>query len=229
MQEQFSRTELVIGEEGVAKLNSARVIVFGVGGVGGFVVEALARAGVGAIEIVDDDTVCLSNINRQIIALHSTVGKNKVDVMEERIHDINPACDVVKHKCFFLPETAGQFDFSKYQYVVDAVDTVAAKIEIIKNAKEKNVPVISCMGAGNKLDPMLFRIADISKTTVCPLARVMRQELRKRNITGVKVLFSTEQPVHTGNSVPGSISFVPSVAGLLIAGEVIKDITQKYS
>jgi Dinucleotide-utilizing enzymes involved in molybdopterin and thiamine biosynthesis family 1 len=248
MPDQFSRTQLLIGKSGIGALKAARVIVFGVGGVGGFTVEALARAGVGAIEIVDDDKVCLTNLNRQIIALHSTIGRYKVDVLAKRIRDINPDCDVVAHKCFFLPETADQFDFTKYQYVVDAVDTVTAKISVIQKAKAAGVPVISCMGAGNKLDPAQFRIADISQTSVCPLARVMRQELKKRGITGVKVLYSTEKPVvpvddetiscrthcvcppgakHTcteRRSIPGSVSFVPSAAGLAIAGEVIRDI-----
>lgn len=248
MPDQFSRTQLLIGKNGIDALHSARVIVFGIGGVGGFTVEALARAGVGAIEIVDDDKVCLTNLNRQIIALRSTVGKNKVDVMAERVNDINPDCEIVKHECFFLPETAGQFDFSSYSYVVDAVDTVTAKIAIIEKSKAAGVPVISCMGAGNKLDPTQFRIADIAETSVCPLARVMRQELKKRGITGVKVLYSTERPVVPADdmaiscrahcicppgakhkcterrAIPGSISFVPSVAGLIIAGEVIRDI-----
>jgi tRNA A37 threonylcarbamoyladenosine dehydratase len=249
MPDQFSRTQLLMGKDALETLRGTRVIVFGIGGVGGFTVEALARAGIGAIEIVDDDKVCLTNLNRQIIALHSTIGKYKVDVMSDRIHDINPSCEVVKHQCFFLPETADQFDFSKYRYVVDAVDTVAAKISIIEKAKAAGVPVISCMGAGNKLDPSLFRIADIAQTSVCPLARVMRQELKKRGITGVKVLYSVEKPVEPVDdaaascrthcvcppgaahkcterrAIPGSTSFVPSVAGLLIAGEVIKDIT----
>jgi tRNA threonylcarbamoyladenosine dehydratase len=249
MPDQFSRTQLLIGKDAIDALHEARVIVFGIGGVGGYTVEALVRAGIGAIEIVDDDKVCLTNLNRQIIALHSTVGKYKVDVMADRIRDINPDCDVVKHECFFLPETAGQFDFSKYRYVVDAVDTVAAKISIIQKSKEAGIPVISCMGAGNKLDPTRFHIDDISRTSVCPLARVMRQELKKRGITDVKVLYSTEKPLEPvedmtiscrahcvcppgakhkcteRRAIPGSTSFVPSVAGLIIAGEVIKDIT----
>ena len=232
---QFSRTELLIGKDSVEKLHNAHIIVFGIGGVGGFTVESFARSGIGSIDIVDNDDVSLTNINRQIIALHSTLGRQKVDVMAERIRDINPDCKVCVYNCFFLPETADLFDFSKYTYVVDAVDTVSAKLEIITRAKKANVPVISCMGAGNKLDPLQFKIADISKTSVCPLARVMRQELKKRNIEKVKVLFSTEKPVTLqpqenaelkgGHTAPGSISFVPSVAGLLIAGEVIKDIT----
>src|SRR5574344_346781 len=249
MPDQFSRTQLLIGKPAVNALAKSRVIVFGVGGVGGFVVEALARGGVGAIEIVDDDKICLTNLNRQIIALHSTIGKYKVEVMAERIRDINPDCEVVKHECFFLPETANQFDFSSYDYVVDAVDTVAAKLSIIQCAKAADVPVISCMGAGNKLDATQFHIADIAETSICPLARVMRQECKKRGIENVKVLYSTEHPITPAEdsetsckahcvcppgakhkctdrrSVPGSISFVPSVAGLIIAGEVIKDLT----
>ena len=234
MPDQFARTRLLLGEEAVQKLHNARVVVFGIGGVGGFTAEALVRAGIGAIDIVDNDRVSLTNINRQIIAVHSTIGKYKVDVMADRIQDINPECKVVKHQCFFLPETAAGFVFSDYMYVVDAVDTVAAKIAIIESAKKACVPVISCMGAGNKLDPSKFTIADISRTSVCPLARVMRQELKKRRIEKVKVLFSTEKPAvqHVndddeqkgGHTAPGSISFVPSVAGLMIAGEVIREI-----
>lgn len=222
--EQFSRTELLIGKDALKKLHDSRVIIFGVGGVGGFVCESLARAGVGTIDIVDNDTVALSNINRQIIALHSTVGLPKVDVMKKRIDDINPDCSVNTHQIFFLPENASQFNFSSYDYVIDAVDTVAAKIAIIELAKKSGVKVISCMGAGNKLDPSQFRIADISKTSVCPLARAVRHELKKRGISGVKVLFSTEQPVTHNADFPASISFVPSVAGLLIAAEVARDL-----
>lgn len=222
--EQFSRTELLIGKDALEKLHDLRVIIFGVGGVGGFVCEALARAGVGTIDIVDNDTVALSNINRQIIALHSTVGLPKVDVMKKRIDDINPDCNVNTHQIFFLPENASQFNFSSYDYVIDAVDTVAAKIAIIELAKKSGVKVISCMGAGNKLDPSQFRIADIAKTSVCPLARAVRHELKKRGISGVKVLFSTEQPVTHNADFPASISFVPSVAGLLIAAEVVRDL-----
>lgn len=222
--EQFSRTELLIGKDALKKLHDSRVIIFGVGGVGGFVCESLARAGVGTIDIVDNDTVALSNINRQIIALHSTVGLPKVDVMKKRIDDINPDCSVNTHQIFFLPENASQFNFSSYDYVIDAVDTVAAKIAIIELAKKSGVKVISCMGAGNKLDPSQFCIADISKTSVCPLARAVRHELKKRGISGVKVLFSTEQPVTHNADFPASISFVPSVAGLLIAAEVARDL-----
>ena len=231
------------------KLAESRVIVFGIGGVGSFVTEALVRTGIGAIDLVDDDKICLTNLNRQLYALRSTVGKYKVDVAEERIHDINPKCVVTKHQCFFLPETADQFNFSQYDYVVDCIDTVKGKLQIIQMAKAAGVPVISCMGAGNKIDPTQFKIADISQTSVCPLARVMRQELKKRGITEVKVLFSTEpvlDPIpddeisckfncicppgtkrkcSARNQVPGSNAFTPSVAGLIIAGEVIKDLT----
>ena len=237
--DEFSRTELLLGSEAMRKLASCRVAVFGIGGVGGYVVEALARSGVGALDLVDNDTVSESNINRQIIALHSTIGKAKVDVMKERILDINPDCQVKTFQCFYLPETKNLFDFKNYDYVVDAVDTVTAKIQLIVEAKEAGVPIISSMGAGNKLDPTRFEIADISETSVCPLARVMRQECKKRGIKGVKVLYSKEKPVESrlsdkekksaeqkGNGLaPGSIAFVPSVAGLIIAGEVIKDLT----
>lgn len=231
--EQFGRTALLLGEDGVRKLQQARVAVFGVGGVGGFTVEALARSGVGAIDIIDNDTVVLSNLNRQIIATHSSVGRDKVDVMRERILDINPECKVTAHKCFFLPETRDQFDFSQYDYVVDAVDTVTAKIELVMACKEVGTPILCCMGAGNKLDPTKFEIADIYKTTMCPLAKVMRHEMKKRNVKKLKVLYSTEPPIRpngdTGEvtmkrSTPGSTAFVPSVAGLIIAGEVIKDL-----
>ena len=240
---QFSRTALLLGNGAVEKLQKARVIVFGVGGVGGFVCEALARSGVGSIDIVDNDTVSVTNINRQIIALHSTVGKPKVQVMKERILDINPDCTVGAYQCFFLPENKEQFDFSKYDYVVDAVDTVKAKLQIIVQAKEAGVPIISSMGAGNKLDPTRFEVSDIHLTSVCPLARVVRQECKKRGIKDVKVVYSKEKPVFRplseeekkqaelkGNGIaPGSISFVPSVAGLIIAGEVIKDLVSKNS
>lgn len=243
MQDQFSRTRLLFGTDNMEILARSRVIVFGIGGVGSFAVEALVRSGLGAIDIVDDDTVSLTNVNRQLYALHSTVGQYKVDVAEARILDINPDCAVTKHRCFFLPETSGSFDFSRYDYVVDCIDTVKGKLHIIECAKTAGVPVISCMGAGNKVDPTQFRIADISGTSVCPLARVMRQELKKRRITDVKVLFSTEPVVSplcddkiaddcptaseqkTHRQVPGSNAFTPSVAGLIIAGEVIKDLT----
>ncbi|MCI6652566.1 MAG: tRNA threonylcarbamoyladenosine dehydratase [Ruminococcus sp.] len=230
---QFSRTELLIGDDGVDKLKNSRVAVFGVGGVGGYVVEALARSGVGTIDIVDNDNVSLTNINRQIIALHSTVGRPKVDVMEERIKDISPFTVVNKHNCFFLPENSDDFHFRRYDYVVDAIDTVTGKIELAVKCKEFNVPLIASMGAGNKLDPTAFRVADIFKTKVDPLARVMRNALKKRGIKKLKVVYSEEPPMTPLPSdeetskkvVPGSTAFVPSVAGLIIAGEVIKDIT----
>ena len=221
----LDRTEMLIGSEAVSRLADAKVLVFGVGGVGGHVCEALVRAGIGEIHIVDGDTVAESNINRQIIATRDNIGQPKVEAMAERIRSINPECRVKGFQMFFLPgETSGSMDFSGYDYVVDAVDTVAAKLEIIEKAKAAGVPVISSMGTGNKLDPTLFRIADISKTSVCPLAKVIRKELRNRGIRDVKVLFSTEEPVRTGVRTPASISFVPSVAGLIIGGEVIKDI-----
>lgn len=226
METQFSRTELLIGKEGVERLSSCRVAVFGIGGVGGYTVEALARSGVGAIDIIDNDKVALSNINRQIIATHGTVGQYKVDVMKARIADINPECRVTAHKTFFLPETAGEFDFTCYDYVVDAIDTVSGKIAIIEKAKNCGVPVISAMGAGNKLDATAFEVADISKTSVCPLARVMRRGLSKRGIKGVKVVYSKEEPA-VSERVPGSVAFVPPVVGLTIAGEVIKDLIWK--
>lgn len=231
---QFSRIEMIYGEKGMEKLHAAKVAVFGIGGVGGYVVEALARSGIGHLLLVDKDVVSVTNINRQIVALHSTVGKSKVKVMKDRCLDINPNITVEEKECFFLPENSGSFDFNGYSYIVDAVDTVTAKIEIIKKAKEADIPVISCMGAGNKIDPTKFMVADIEKTTVCPLARVMRRELRARGIKDVKVLFSTEKPVETVTdkgvekkgmgTAPGSTAFAPSVAGLIIAGTVINDI-----
>lgn len=227
----LSRTENLIGKAAIEKLRGARVAVFGIGGVGGYVVEALARAGVGALDLVDNDKVALSNINRQIIALHSTVGEWKTEVAAKRIKDINPEITVRTHNLFFLPETAAQFDFSGIDYVVDAIDTVSGKIALIEHAKEQNIPVISSMGTGNKLNPTSFEVADITKTSVCPLARVMRRELKKRGIDHVKVVYSKEEPLssgevneETGKAIPASISFVPSVAGLIIAGEVIKDL-----
>ena len=223
MAEVFSRTELLIGSDKLDKLRNAHVIIFGVGGVGGYVTEALARSGVGYIELVDKDTVSESNINRQIIALHSTIGKYKTEVMRDRIKDINPDAEVVVRNCFYLPETANDFDFTKYDYVVDAVDTVTAKLSIIVEADKAGTPVISSMGAGNKMDPTRFQVADIYKTSVCPLAKVMRRELKKRGIRKLKCVYSTEEPVINART-PGSIAFVPSVAGLIIAGEVIKDI-----
>ena len=225
MKEQFSRTAQLLGNENVEKLFDKHVIVFGVGGVGGYVVEALARSGVGKISIVDNDVVNESNINRQIIALHSTVGMQKVEVLKNRILDINPECQVFVYNQFFLPENSNDFDFSIYDYVVDAVDTVTAKLEIIKKSKESNVPVISSMGTGNKLNPMGFKVSDISKTKVCPLARVMRNELKKRGISKVKCVYSEENPV-IQTQTPASVAFVPSVAGLLIASEVIKDLVK---
>ena len=225
MKEQFSRTAQLLGNENVEKLFDKHVIVFGVGGVGGYVVEALARSGVGKISIVDNDVVNESNINRQIIALHSTVGMQKVEVLKNRILDINPECKVFVYNQFFLPENSNDFDFSIYDYVVDAVDTVTAKLEIIKKSKESNVPVISSMGTGNKLNPMGFKVSDISKTKVCPLARVMRNELKKRGISKVKCVYSEENPV-IQTQTPASVAFVPSVAGLLIASEVIKDLVK---
>ncbi len=254
MTEEFSRTESLLGTEAMEQLQKARVAVFGVGGVGGYVVEALARSGVGAIDLIDSDTVNLSNINRQIIALHSTVGKYKVDVMKDRIRDINPDCQVEVHRCFYLPETKDIFDFTKYTYVVDAVDTVAAKIALVLQAQEAGVPIISSMGAGNKLNPAEFEVADIYKTSVCPLAKVMRRELKQRGVKKLKVVYSKEEAIRprgeilektelteadmTGmkisdqgvtpkkRSTPGSTSFVPSVAGLIIASEVVKDIAK---
>ena len=227
----FSRTEALIGKEGLEKLKNARVAVFGIGGVGGYVVEALARSGVGELTLVDSDRVSESNINRQIIALHSTVGEYKTEVMAKRIKDINPDIRVVVKNVFYLPETAEEFDFSCYDYVVDAVDTVTAKLSIIERAKEANIPVISSMGTGNKLDASAFKVADIYKTNVCPLAKVMRRELKKRGIDKLKVVYSEEEAKSkgiegekNGKPAPASISFVPPVAGLILAGEVIKDL-----
>lgn len=230
----YSRTELLLGETGVDTLRNSRVAVFGVGGVGGYAVEALARSGVGTIDIIDKDDVSLSNINRQIIATTKTVGLPKVEVMKQRIEEINPDIKVNAYQCFYLPETSHMFDFSKYDYIIDAVDTVTAKIEIIINAQSAGTPVISSMGAGNKLNPAMFEVADIYKTSVCPLAKVMRKELRARGVKTLKVVYSKEEPIKPsqGNAsepsgrVPGSIAFVPSVAGLIIAGEVIKDLTR---
>ncbi len=247
--EEFSRTEKLIGAGALERLAAARVAVFGVGGVGGYVVEALARGGVGALDLIDDDTVKLSNINRQIIALHSTVGKYKVDVAAERVADISPSCKVTTYRKFFLPENAGDFDFSRYDYVVDAIDTVSGKIALVEACEKAGVPVISAMGAGNKLDPAAFEVADISKTSVCPLARVMRRELGLRGIKHLKVVYSKEPPIRLSQEdvgsleeaprdkddpaaryekkrPPGSCSFVPPVCGLIIAGEVIKDLTR---
>ncbi|MBQ9629987.1 MAG: tRNA threonylcarbamoyladenosine dehydratase [Treponema sp.] len=228
METQFSRTELLLGKEQVEKLQKSRVLVFGCGGVGGYTVEALARSGVGFLEIVDADVVSLSNLNRQIIALHSTIGKAKVQVLKERILDINPNCNVVTRQLFFLKENADQFDFSLYDYIVDAVDTVSAKIEIITRAKEKAVPVISCMGAGNRIDAS-FQVTDIFKTFNCPLSRSVRQQLKKRGISNLKVLYSPKKPDIRTSDFPGSVSYVPGVAGLLLAGEVIQDLLNATS
>ena len=232
MENQFQRTEMLLGSDGISRLKDSHVIIFGVGGVGGYVIEALARSGVGSFTLVDMDTVSITNINRQIIALHSTIGKYKTEVMRDRILDINPEATVIVRNCFFVPENADEFDFSEYSYVVDAVDTVTAKIEIIMKAKACNVPVISSMGAGNKLDPTRFKLSDIYKTSVCPLARVMRYELKKRGVKKLKVVFSDENPVKSisetanGKPVPGSSAFVPSVAGLIIASEIVRDIVK---
>lgn len=234
MNNQFLRTEMLIGKDAVEKLNNSRVAVFGVGGVGGYVVEALSRAGVGNIDIIDNDTISVSNLNRQIIALNSTVGKNKVDVSKARLLDINPNLKVETYKCFFTRNT--EFDFSKYDYVVDAIDTVVGKLELIIRAKSANVPIICSMGTGNKMNPTMFEVADISKTSVCPLAKVIRQELKKRRIKKVKVVYSKEMPLKPivaedmnvetkgGRIAPASNSFCPAVAGLIIASEVIKDL-----
>ncbi len=233
MNEYFSRTISLIGEDNFLRLNNSHVAVFGIGGVGGYVCEALIRSGVGKLTIVDNDTVSPSNINRQIIATADTIGRDKVDVAKERLLSINPDAQIITKKEFFMPDTSHKFDFYEFDYIVDAIDTVTGKIEIIVKAKENNVPVISSMGTGNKLDPTMFEIDDIYKTSVCPLAKVMRYELKKRNIDSLKVLYSKEKPIQSScneESVPGrrhtpsSISFVPSVAGLIIAGEVIKDI-----
>lgn len=249
MLNQFSRTELLLGKEAMNKLENSRVAVFGIGGVGGYVCEALVRSGVGSFDLIDDDKVCLTNLNRQIIATKKTVGQYKTEVMRDRILEINPKAEVIIHNCFYLPENADDFDFSEYDYVVDAVDTVTAKIELIMRAKESGTPIISSMGAGNKLDASAFRVADIYKTKVCPLAKVMRRELKKRGVKKLKVVYSEEQPIRPiedmaiscrshcicppgakhkcteRRDIPGSVAFVPSVVGLIIAGEVIKDLT----
>ena len=243
MADQYSRTRLMLGESGIQKLRSARVILFGLGGVGGYTAEALARSGIGHIDLVDDDTVSLTNLNRQMLALHSTIGKHKVDVAADRIRDIDPTIEVRTYKTFFLPVTAEQFDFTQCDYVIDAIDTVSGKLALIAMAKEAGVPVISCMGTGNKLDPTAFRVADISKTFGCALARIMRKECGKRGIKGVKVVYSEElpltpeavpndtpEPQREGTSrraLPGSTAFVPGTAGLIMAGEVIKDLAKQ--
>lgn len=258
MSEQLSRTELLLGREAMEILRNSRVAVFGIGGVGGYVAEALARSGIGAIDLIDSDRICLSNLNRQIIATRRTIGQYKVDVMQERIHEIDPDVTVYAHRCFFLPENRDEFDFTQYSYVVDAVDTVTAKIQIVLDARAAGVPVISSMGAGNKLDPSAFEVADLYETSVCPLAKVMRRELRKRKVEHLKVVYSREEPLspvvqkenlpdakregacgygeNSGEertekqavkrrATPGSAAFVPSVVGLIIAGEVIRDLT----
>lgn len=224
MEHRFSRTELLIGREGLLRLGQARVAVFGIGGVGGYAAEALARSGVGSLALIDNDTVSVSNINRQIIATRDSVGRQKAEVMRERILSINPEAQVSVYPVFYLPECREQFPFEQWDYVVDAVDTVAAKIDIILQAQQRGIPVMSSMGAGNKLDPSLFEVTDIYKTSVCPLARVMRRELKARGVKKLKVVYSKEKAIKTGAGVPGSIAFVPSVAGLLIAGEVVKDL-----
>ena len=250
MLNQFSRTQLLFGKEAMERLYNARVAVFGVGGVGGYTVEALARSGIGTLDLIDDDKVCLTNLNRQILATRKTVGKYKVDVAEERIHDINPDAVVNTYKTFYMPDTADQFDFSQYDYVVDAIDTVKGKLELVMQAQATGTPIISCMGAGNKLDPSRFRVADIYKTQGCPLARVMRTALRKRGVKKLKVVYSDEIPTRPiedmsiscrshcicppgaehkcteRRDIPGSTAFVPSVAGLIIAGEVVKDLSR---
>lgn len=232
MNHYFDRTQLLLGEASMDILNNSAVAVFGVGGVGGYVAEALVRSGIGSIDIIDNDKVSETNINRQIIATTKTVGQYKVDVLKQRILEINPDCKVTAYKCFYLPETKNEFDFSSYDYIVDAVDTVTAKIQLILEAGDKKVPIISSMGAGNKLNPAEFEVTDISKTSVCPLAKVMRRELKKRGVNHLKVVYSKEPPVKPGISeevtgkraVPGSVAFVPSVVGMIIASEVVKDL-----
>lgn len=228
---QFTRTQMILGAEKLEKLQQARVIIFGIGGVGSYVAEALARAGIGTLYLVDHDTIDITNLNRQLIALHSTIGKPKVEVMKKRILDINPEAKVTTIQKFYLPENAEDFFQSDYDYIIDAIDTVSAKLDLIQKAKEKNIPIISSMGTGNKLDPSQFEIVDITKTSVCPLAKVVRKELAKRGIKGVKVLYSKEEPLKVSSAlasskhtVPGSISYVPSCAGLMIAGEVIRNL-----
>lgn len=251
MQKEFQRTQLLLGKETMEKLKNSTVAVFGIGGVGGYVVEALARSGVGGFVLFDDDKVCLTNINRQIIATRKTIGRKKVEVMEERILEINPKAKVETHACFYMPDNADEYDFSKYDYIVDAIDTVTAKLELIVRAKAANVPIMSSMGAGNKLNPTMLEVADIYKTSMDPLAKVMRHELKKRGIKKLKVVYSKEQPITPieedelscknncvcppgtarkctdRRAIPGSVSFVPSVAGLIIASEVVKDLSAK--
>ncbi len=252
MSDQFSRTRLIYGDAALAHLASCRVAVFGVGGVGGYVVEALSRSGIGALDLIDDDRVCLSNINRQILATMKTLGRYKVDVAEERVKDINPGCRVRTYKTFYLPDTQDQFDFHDYDYVADAIDTVTGKLTIIENAKGAGVPVISSMGAGNKTDPAAFEVADLYETSICPLAKIMRKECRKRGIDSLKVVYSKETPIRPiaekqedcgerpgyreesegahpkRRATPGSAAFVPSVAGLIMAGEIVNDLCRGY-
>lgn len=238
MNEQFFRTQMLLGSQAMEKLRNARVAVFGLGGVGGYTVEALARAGVGALDLIDNDTVSISNLNRQILATHSTIGLPKTEAAKRRVLDINPACNVTVHQMFYTPETADSFDFTQYNYIVDAIDTVTGKLCLVERAKAADTPIICCMGTGNKLDASAFQVADISKTTMCPLARVMRKELGKRGIKHLKVVYSQEEAMTpTGweeeaaaigkRQIPGSVSFVPGAAGLLLAGEVIKDLAMK--
>ena len=229
MADRFDRTEMLIGKDGLSCLSKSKVLIFGIGGVGGYVTEALARSGIGSMVLVDNDTVSVTNINRQIIATDSTVGMYKTEVMKTRILDINPEAQVEVRNCFYLPENAEEFDFSQYDYIVDAIDTVTAKLDIIERAGKALVPVISCMGTGNKLDPTKLVVTDIYKTSVCPLAKVMRRELRKRGITGLKVVYSTEEPIKNEEigRVPGSVAWVPPVAGLIAAAEVVKDLINK--
>ena len=238
MKEQFLRTAMLLGAEALEKLQKARVAVFGLGGVGGYTVEALARAGIGALDLIDNDTVSLSNVNRQLLATHSTVGMDKTEAAKKRVLDINPDCIVRTHKVFYTPETADQFDFTEYDYIVDAIDTVTGKLALVERANSVGTPIICCMGTGNKLDASAFQVADISKTSMCPLARIMRKELGKRGIRHLKVVYSQEEALTpTGweeeaaaigkRQIPGSVSFVPGAAGLILAGEVIKDIAAK--
>lgn len=234
MQDQFSRMKLLLGEEAVDKLKTMRVAIFGIGGVGGYVCEALVRSGVGHFDLIDSDTVSLSNLNRQIIATHSTIGKYKTDIMKERMLDINPNVEVSTYRAFFLPENADTFPFAEYDYIVDAVDTVTAKIELVMKATEKSIPIISCMGTGNKLDGSRFEVTDIYKTQMCPLAKVMRRELKARGIKKLKVVYSQEKPIKVPademeGRVPGSTAFVPPVAGFIMAGEVVKDLLRRQS
>ncbi len=253
MSSPFARAELLLGKDGLAALARSRVAVFGIGGVGSFAVEALARSGVGHLALIDDDLVCLTNLNRQLLALHSTVGRPKVEVMAERVRDINPAAEVETFKTFYLPENADAFDLARYDYIVDAVDTVSAKVELAVRSRAAGVPIVSCMGAGNKLDPARFEVADIGATSVCPLCKVMRKELKRRGVESLKVVYSREPPLEPDESsdhscrracvcpagsprsctvrrrIPGSVAFVPSVAGLILAGEVVRDLVARVS